>query len=75
MKIANSEECFEWNPHFGKNMTDDTQEKIPFSLFIKTAFETTDVKLWENFANNIEFREEQISMGYNLADEFLKNLE
>ena len=49
--------------------------KIPFSLFIKTAFETTDVKLWENFANNIEFREEQISMGYNLADEFLKNLE
>ena len=25
----------------GKNMTDDTQEKIPFSLFIKTAFETT----------------------------------
>ena len=59
----------------GKNMTDDTQEKIPFSLFIKTAFETTNVKLWENFANNIEFREEQISMGYNLADEFLKNLE
>ena len=55
----------------GKNMTDDFQVDISNSLVIDTEFETTNIKLWDNFANDIEFRKKLITNGYNLAEKFI----
>tara|TARA_B100000424_G_C22943190_1_gene501781 strand:- start:3029 stop:3913 length:885 start_codon:yes stop_codon:yes gene_type:complete len=54
----------------GKNMTDDYQQDISNSLVINTEFETTNMELWEKFANDIEFRKQLIRNGYELADKF-----
>ncbi len=52
-------------------MTDDFQVDISNSLVIDTEFETTNIKLWDNFANDIEFRKKLITNGYNLAEKFI----
>ena len=59
----------------GKNMTDDYQQDISNNLVINTEFETTNMELWEKFANDIEFRKDLISNGYKLADEFKEKIQ
>tara|TARA_A100001015_G_scaffold286639_1_gene355568 strand:+ start:1719 stop:2603 length:885 start_codon:yes stop_codon:yes gene_type:complete len=59
----------------GKNMTDDFQIDISNNLVIDTEFETTNIKLWDSFANDIEFRKKLITNGYKLADEFKEKIQ
>jgi predicted acylesterase/phospholipase RssA len=59
----------------GKNMTDDFQTDISNNLVINAEFETTNIELWDNFANNIEFRKNLITNGYKLADEFIEKIQ
>lgn len=59
----------------GKNMTDDFQIDISNNLVIDAEFETTNIELWDSFANDIEFRKNLITNGYKVADEFKEKIQ
>ena len=56
-------------------MTDDFQIDISNNLVIDAEFETTNIELWDSFANDIEFRKNLITNGYKVADEFKEKIQ
>ena len=54
---------------------DDFQIDISNNLVIDTEFETTNIELWDSFANDIEFRKNLITNGYKVADEFKEKIQ
>ena len=58
-----------------KTMTDDKQQKIKHNFKFNTEYEASNFILWNEFANDVDFRKKMIKEGYEQTGEMLKYLE